>query len=131
MDDPILENASLIHQHWQNVCDSVLLDDVDNWEPVYEIDFKTGNPIYSKYQSSTNKGIRIIHDYTGKGYGIYMRNSGTTDMVEDHIYELVFCLPYNNCAVEIFKSVLRVWIHPDTDFSYMNDLIARSKGSEI
>jgi hypothetical protein len=125
--EPVLENAPVIYHHWQNVCTDILLDDFHNWAPMYEIDLQLGNPIYSLYQIAANKGIRIIHDRTGERFGMHMRKSGTTEMVEDHVDELVIDLAWNSYATEIFKIIFRVWINPDTSLNYMQDFISRSK----
>jgi len=127
MNDLLLKDAFLVHQYWQSACIEVLGDDFYNWQPVYEIDFQTGNPICSMYQPITGKAIRIIHDEDKGPCGMYMRKSGTRDMMEDLIDELVFTLSYDSCGTEIFKMIFRVWTHSNTNFEYMVDFISRTK----
>jgi hypothetical protein len=125
--DPILQNSTLIRDQWELSCKEVLQESFYEWLPLYEVDLETGNPIYSIYEPSTNKAIRILHGHNALQFGVYMARAGTKDMEEDLISEVVFSLPFTKQAIELFKSVFKVWISSDMSYSYMTEFIYYNK----
>lgn len=123
--DPILTDSVSANQQWENACKLVLKDDFQTWESIWEVDWETGNPIYSLCDLSSNKAIRIIQNERMMQYGMYMKKAPRPDTFEDVIDEVVFCCSLTEPTLSVFILMFRAWTRPQTDAAYMNDLIAR------
>jgi hypothetical protein len=119
--DPILIDPLGSNRLWDEACKQVLQSNFIEWQLLYEIDWETGNPIYSLYHPATNKSIRIIQNERDKKYGMYMRKGGEDDTID----EIVLCCSLTESTLSVFKLILRVWTRPQTDAAYMNDLLTR------
>ena len=126
MDDSILKDGLSEYRRWDSVCKEILKDDYVNWKPLCEVELETGNPMYSLYQVAGNKAIRILRNPHTQQCGMFLKKTGTTDMIEDDIDELIFFLPFNDTSIEFFRTIFCVWIHPDTNARYIEDFIHRS-----
>lgn len=123
--DPILTDPVGSNQQWENACKQILESDFENWESIWEIDWETGNPIYSLCNLASNKAIRVIQNERTVPYGIYMDKAPRLDTFEDIVDEVVFCCALSESTLSVFAVMFRVWTRPQTDAVYMKDLLAR------
>lgn len=121
----MIKSIDKIHDHWKNICIDFLQDKFQNWDDWCEVDFQDGNPIYSMHNLGTNKAFRIIHsEEEVDRYGMFLNKALDYDTMEDSINELVFTLPFDKCADNIFKIMFGIWIHPETDAAFMNKILS-------
>lgn len=123
--DPILIDPVGSNQQWENACKQVLTSDFQAWKTIWEVDWETGDPIYSLCNLSSNKAVRVIQSERMPTYGMYIKKVPRPDTFEDLIDEFVFCCPLTESTISVFKLVFRVWTRPQTDAAYMNDLLTR------